>query len=155
MPAAEKTPTAEATEQVKQAFATRDDWLNAAGHLREATHEVEGIGLLLLSEITGTARAQILSQQSVGLLAEGAGKRIDAGAYQRTLLLAGVVDPNSPEGARTPLFAAGDIDRVMKIGGAKLATVIDKIEELSALGNYQKRAEENSAGSPNGDGTSG
>lgn len=134
-------------------FASKDDWFNASGKLKEATLEVEGIGLLLLAEISGTTRAQIVSKQSAGLLADA--KQIDAVAYQKALILAGVVDPSSPEGGRLPLFGRGDIDRVMEIGGQKIAKIVDKIEELSALGNYQKRAEENSPATPSASGISG
>jgi hypothetical protein len=134
-------------------FASKDDWFNAAGKLKEATLEVEGIGLLLLSEISGTARAQIVSKQSAGLLADA--KQIDALAYQKALLLAGVIDGSSPEGARVPLFSTADIDRVMTLGGQKIAKIVDKIEELSALGSHQGRAEENSPATPSVSGISG
>ncbi len=142
-----------ASKSTEKPFASRDDWLAAAGKLKEAELEVEGIGRLLLSEISGAARAAIVSAQSAGLLADA--KRIDAVAYQRALLSAGVVDPSSPKEARTPLFGRGDIDRVMGIGGAKIAQIVDKIEELSALGGYQGRAEENSTATPSDAGTSG
>ena len=144
---------AKVEETVKAAFASKDDWFNIAGKLREAELEVEGLGKVLLSEITGTARAQIMSTQSQGLLADA--KKIDAVAYQRSLLLSGVVDPASPAGARVPLFSVGDIDRVMKIGGRTISKIVDKIEELSALGTYQGSAEGNSSPTQNGAGTSG
>lgn len=133
-------------------FASRDDWLDAVGVLKEEEHEVEGLGLLVLSEITGEARADIVGHQSVGLLAEH--KKIDAKTYQRQLLQAGVVDPTSPRGERKPLFRPGDLDRVMKIGGGKIAEVIDVIERLSALGNYGVVAEGNSESTQNGASTS-
>jgi hypothetical protein len=133
-------------------FVSRDEWLNLAGHLREEEHTVDGLGTLLLSEIAGDVRADIVAAQSVGLLADQ--KKIDAKAYQRTLLQHGVVDPNSPPGARTSLFRPGDIDRAMKLGGGKIAEVIDHIENLSGLGQYAGAAEGNSETSRNGDSTS-
>lgn len=152
-PTLDVEPAIKETKPPEETFASRDDWLAAAGKLKEEALHVEGIGRLLLSEISGAARAAIVSNQSAGLLADA--KRIDAVAYQRALLTAGVVDPSSPKDARVPLFGRGDIDRVMGIGGAKIAVIVDKIEELSALGNYQGRAEENSSGSPSDAGTSG
>ncbi len=126
-------------------FASRDDWLNAVGKLREEEHEVEGLGLLLLSEVTGEVRAEIMSDQSaVLLLPEGQTRKLDQRGYQKKLILAGVVDPESPPGDRNPLFKAGDLDRVMKIGGGKVAEVVDRIERLSGLGQYQAAAEKNS-----------
>jgi hypothetical protein len=142
----------ETAEDLVKKFLSREDWLNQAGVLREKEHYVEGLGLLLLSEITGDARADIVGRQSVGLLADN--KKIDAKDYQRSLIQAGVVDPDSPKGDRKPMFRFGDMDRVMKIGGAKIAEIVDEIEKLSALGNYQGAAEENSSSTPNGGGTS-
>lgn len=134
------------------AFASRDEWLNLVGHLKEEEHTIEGLGKLLLSEIAGDVRADIVAAQSVGLLADK--KSIDAKAYQRTLLQNGVVDSTSPVGARTSLFRPGDMDRVMKLGGGKIAEVIDHIERLSGLGQYSGVAEGNSETSQNGASTS-
>lgn len=150
------TPAAERIEQqVKdemKKFLSREDWLNQAGVLREEELHVEGLGWLLLSEISGDARADIVGRQSVGLLAES--RRIDAKDYQRSLILAGVVDPSSPKGDRRPMFRPGDMDKVMRVGGGKIADVVDAIEKLSALGAYQGAAEGNSESTPNGAGTS-
>lgn len=139
-------------EAAEKKYVSRDEWLNLAGHLKEEEHTVEGLGTLLLSEIAGDVRADIVAAQSVGLLADQ--KKIDAKAYQRTLLQHGVVDPSSPQGARTSLFRPGDMDRVMKLGGGKIAEIVDKIEKLSGLGQYAGAAEGNSETSLNGDSTS-
>lgn len=147
----ETTRVSEAEEAVRK-FLSRDDWLNQAGVLKEEELEVEGFGLLLLSEITGDARAEIVGHQSVGLLADQ--RKIDAKAYQRSLILAGVVDPSSPKGDRKPMFRPGDMDRVMKIGGGKIAEIVDAVEKLSALGAYTGAAEGNSEATPNGASTS-
>lgn len=133
-------------------FVSRDEWLNQAGVLREEEHHIEGLGWLILSEITGDARAEIVGHQSVGLLAEH--KKIDAKAYQRSLIMAGTVDPASPPGNRNPMFRPGDMERVMKLGGGKVADIIDVIERLSALGNYAAAAEGNSDSTQNGASTS-
>lgn len=133
-------------------FLSREDWLNQAGVLKEEEVDVEGFGRLLLSEITGDARAEIVGHQSVGLLADQ--RKIDAKAYQRSLILAGVVDPTSPKGDRKPMFRPSDLDRVMKVGGGKIAEIVDAIEKLSALGQYTGAAEGNSETTPNGASTS-
>lgn len=140
------------TVQEEKRFVSRDEWLNNAGVLKEEEREIAGLGLLLLSEITGDARAEIVGVQSEGLLADR--RKIDAKAYQRALILAGVVDPSSPRGARMPMFRPGDLDRVMKIGGGKIADIVDAIEKLSALGQYAGAAEGNSEGTLNGASTS-
>lgn len=140
----------QATEIMKK-FLSRDEWLNQAGVLKEEEYFVEEFGWLLLSEITGDARADIVGRQSVGLLAEN--RKIDAKDYQRSLILAGVMDPNSPQGDRKPMFRPGDMDRVMRIGGSKIADIVDQIEKLSALGAYQGAAEGNSDSTPSGGST--
>lgn len=147
----ESTLGAQAEAAVKK-FLSREDWLNQAGVLKEEEVEVTGFGTLLLSEVTGDVRAEILGDQSVGLLADQ--RKIDAKVYQRKLILAGVVDPQSPKGDRKPMFRPGDMDRVMKVGGAKIADVVDGIEKLSSLGQYAGAAEGNFAPTPNGASTS-
>jgi len=137
-------------------YVSRDDWLAAVGRFAEEEHEIEGLGVLLLSEVSGEVRADIMSDlSSVVLQPDGTPRRVDQRAYQKRLLQAGVVDPDSPAGSRNPLFKAGDMDRVMKIGGQKIADVVDVIERLSGLGRYQAAAEGNSETTPNGAGTSG
>lgn len=138
--------------QPERKFASRDDWLSNAGVLREEEHYVEGLGWLILSEITGDVRADMVANQSVGLLADQ--KKIDAKSYQRALIVAGVVDPTSPKGERRPLFRPGDMDRVMRVGAGKIADVVDTIERLSALGQYSGAAEGNSESTQNGASTS-
>lgn len=139
-------------DEVTKKFVSRDSWLNLAGVLKEEEHNVEGLGLLLLSEITGDVRADIVAAQSVGLLADQ--KKIDAKTYQRTLIQNGVVDPESPKGARSPMFRPGDMDSVMKLGGSKIAEIIDVIERLSSLGQYSGVAEGNSDSTPSAGSTS-
>ena len=137
-------------------FASRDDWLAAAGRLAEERKYVEGLGWLLLGEIGADVRADITTEQSAVLLTpEDKPRKLDRRAYERRLLLHGVLDPASPKGNRLPLLQPGDIDRVFKIGGAKIGAVIDTIERLSLLGRYAQSAEGNSNGTPSSAGISG
>lgn len=133
---------------------TRDIWLNAGQKLDEEWLDIEGLGKVLVSEVTAKARAEIMTIQSTSLLTE-VGKSVDHLGNQKTLLLAGVLDPASPEGARRPLFHKDDIDKVMEIGASKVAAIIDAIERLSKLGRYTASAEGNSAPAPTGAGSSG
>lgn len=135
-------------------FVGREQWLGVGSKLAEEVVEVEGLGKVLVSEITAKVRAEIMTIQSSGLLTD-IGKSIDHLRHQKTLLLAGVIDPASPEGARTPLFKEGDIDQVMQLGASKVEKIIDKIEQLSKLGRHASSAEENSVKPPNAAGTSG
>lgn len=135
-------------------FVTRDQWLAQAGRFKEETITVEGLGKLLIVELSGLARAQIQSQQSVGILSDV--KRVDAAAYQRAVILAGVADPASPAESRRPMFTAGDMDKVMSIGGGKIARIVEAIEKLSGLdAKAQETAEGNSGATPSAAGTSG
>ena len=143
-------PDAPAVEK----FASRDDWFSAAGKLKEEFLHVEGIGKLLVSEVSGEVRADIMSDQSAALLSDGPNKKLDQKSYHKKLLLAGVVDPESPTEGRLPFFKPGDVDRAMKVGGAKVAKVIDKIEQLSNLGQYAGAAEKNSETAASDAGTS-
>lgn len=139
---------------VASPFASREDWLAAAGHLSEEIVDVPGLGKLLLGEVSGDVRADIAADQAAIVLApEGEPRRYDVRSYQRRLLLHGVLDPESPRDARLPLLQPADIDRVMKIGGSKIATVVSTIERLSMLGQYAASAEGNSNGTPSSAGT--
>ena len=143
---------------VETKFASRDDFLNAAGRFDEEELTIDGIGTLLLSEISGHARAEILGTMAMGLQADpesGEKGKLDTAGYQRALLLNGVVDPSSPPGARKPLFREADMDRVMKVGGAKIQAAAEAIERLSKMGRWSVSAEGNSGRTPNAVSTSG
>lgn len=150
------TPPAPAAVPAKEGseFVGREAWLSAGSNLAEAVVEVEGLGKVIVREVTARIRAELMTMQSKGLIAE-VGKMIDHLAAQKLLLEHGVVDPASPQGARQPLFKAGDIDQVMSLGASKVEKIIDKIEELSRLGKYQTSAEGNSAPAPKDAGSSG
>lgn len=145
------TDAEEAAEEAPKVFASRQDFLDAAGKLAEEEKHIESIGWLILREITGEDRAKQIGASVKAMNDDG---NVDIKGYQQALLLAGVVDPTSPPGARRPLFAEGDLDRVMKVGAGKLAEVIDVIERLSRLGKYLPGAEGNSGPTPSAAGTS-
>ncbi len=154
LPADDPGPVGEKGE-IGVSFLSRELLLASAGKLNEETHTVEGLGTLLLGEIGADIRAEILTeQQSVALFAEGAAKKLDRKWYEKKILLAGVLDPASPEGARLPLLKPGDMDAVMRIGGAKIAEVVDVIERLSLMGRHIASAEGNSNGAANSAGSS-
>lgn len=144
-------PDEQQTEVIKR-FLTREDILSAANKLKEEETQIEGLGTLLLSEITGSVRADLIAQQATGMMADQ--KKFDRQSYERTLIQAGVMDPSSPPGGRTTLFRMGDMDRVMKLGASKIETIVTTIERLSSMGESAGVAEGNSATSRNGGGTS-
>ena len=78
-----------ATDPEGRAFASRSDWLSAAGHLTEEECYVEGIGLYLLSEIDGVTRASIMTEQSAVALSEDKIKKINRQQYEQILLVGG------------------------------------------------------------------
>lgn len=133
-------------EAAAPGFASRGDILAAAGRFAEEEHDLEGVGKLLLSEISGAARAKILGQMATAIEGNKLTDPTWTTKYQKTLLQAGVVDPSSPPGARNPMFSekGGDLDILMQLGGSKLAGVVDAIEKLSRMGRYQESAEGNS-----------
>lgn len=145
-------PPREKEEPVANKFLSRDDMLSAANRLREEEVEIKGLGTLLISEITAEVRANLIGQQATGMMADQ--KKFDRNGYERTLIQAGVMDPLSPPHGRSTLFRLGDMDRVMKIGGSKVADIVDAIERLSSLGEYSGAAEGNSESTLKGDGTS-
>lgn len=146
---ATETPT---KQQSENKFLSRDDFLGHAGVLREKEVDIKDLGVLLISEITGDVRAELIGQQFSGMI--GDVKKFDRKAYERTLIQAGVIDPDSPPGGRRPMFRPGDMDRVMRLGAGKITEIVDAIEELSGLGDHSGAAEGNSETTPNGAGTS-
>ena len=151
MPPANTLKTAAADDDAAPAapgFASRSDILDAAGRFSEEEHDLEGVGKLLLSEISGAARAKILGQMATAIEGNKLSDPTWTAKYQKTLLQNGIVDPASPAGARKPLFQEGDLDRLMQLGGAKISGVVDAIEKLSRMGRYQESAEGNSEVTP-------
>lgn len=146
------SPVREEIKETIKNLLSREDMLAAANRLREETVEIDGLGTLLLSEITGEVRANLIGQQATGMMADT--KKFDRNGYERTLIQAGVMDPSSPPNGRSTMFRMGDMDRVMRIGGSKIAEIVDGIEKLSSLGEYAGSAEGNSGSTPKGAGTS-
>jgi len=143
-------PTLDISGSAKSKYASRDDFLGASGNLAEEELDVDGIGTLVLSEITGADRAKIIGR-SAQAMNDG---QIDLGSYQGSLLLAGVVDPSSPKGARNPLLKEGDVGRIMKLGSAKVQDIVDVIERLSLMGRFTAGVEGNSVKTPSEGSTS-
>lgn len=132
-------------------FLTRDQFLNAAGKLAEKELEVEDVGWVIVSELTGDERAEVIGKQATMLNSKN---ELDVKSYQRSMLLYGLVDPASAPGNRTKMLRPSDVDRMMRIGGGKLQTILDAIERLSAMGRHSELAEENSEPTLNGADTS-
>lgn len=131
----------------------RDALLAAAGTSRdELTIDVPGLGKVLVGEISGEERAAIMESQARSLQQE----QVDIRGYQKKMLVAGILDPTSPDDARTPLFRDADAEALMKLGAAKIRHLIEEIEKLSGMGMHAfQRAEGNSATTPSASSTSG
>lgn len=107
--------------------------------------DVPGLGRMLVGEINADERAAIIEKQA----GDYQNKRVDVRSYQKSLLVAGLLDPASSASARLPLLSAADGDAVMKVGSAKIAALVDAIERLSGMGAAAvARAEGNSDGIP-------
>lgn len=150
----EKLERFEQDAKPENGFASRAQILDAAGVFAEEEHDLEGVGKLLLSEISGAARAKILGQMATAIEGNKLADPSWTTKYQKTLLQAGIVDPESPAGNRNPMFREGDLDRLMQLGGAKIQDVVDAIERLSRMGRYQESAEGNFVTTQNGASTS-
>lgn len=118
---------------------TREDLLARSGKLKEDFADAPELGSVLCRELTGKARAELIEKQA-------AGEGLNLVLYQKSLLLAGLIDSNSPEGARTPLLEEGDADAVMELGAGTLDPILEKIEALSGLGVKGREAAEKSLG---------
>lgn len=91
---------------------------------------VPGLGDVLIGEISGIDRADILSAQ----VAQAQAETFDVKGYQRKLLLASVLDATSPEGERTLAFTSNaEASTFMRLGGSKIRALIDAIEEFSGM----------------------
>jgi hypothetical protein len=148
----EKPQTQAPVTEDKVQYLSRTELLGFANKLKEETRVIDGLGTLLLSEVTAAVRADLIGQQATGMMADQ--KKFDRKGYEKTLVQAGVMDPASPPGGRVTLFRPGDMDQVFKIGGQKIADIVDVIERLSSLGEYSGAAEGNSEATPSDAGTS-
>ncbi len=137
-------------------FADRAALLALGGELEEDTVVIERKGKpsisLLIRELTGDERADLITKQADAYQ----NGKVEIKAYQQDLMVAGIADPSSPEGARLPLLKAGDAAAIMKLGGSKVKVICDAIQNLSGMSpEAQTDAEGNSASTPSGDSTSG
>jgi hypothetical protein len=131
--------------------------LREPAHFAEEVIDVAGIGRLLVSEISAQVWAEIQSAQGALMRAQVVAAQVPDAAppapgkadmvqYNTKLLLHGLVDPDSPEGARTPLLREDQVESFLrKFGAATVGQVVDAVERLSHLGKYAARAEGNSA----------
>lgn len=141
----ELTPLAAATAPL-----TRDGLLQQAGKLREELVALAEAGDVLVRELTGADRAEIVQAQAEAYQ----DKKVDIAGYQKRILLAGITDADSPAGNRQPLLRPDDADRLMQLGGGVIATLVKAIERLSGLGqDAEKSAEGNSAPTPSSSST--
>jgi hypothetical protein len=107
----------------------RDALLARSGKLEEARVEIDGLGHVVVRELSGAQRAALMQAQ----VEAAQGGNLDILGYQRQLLLYGLVDPDSPEGAREPLLEKADLDMAMGLGGGLVDALCTRIEELSGL----------------------
>lgn len=126
---------------------SRDAFLSHIGELAEEIVDVSGLGLVKARELTGEARAKVLSA-----LAPGAqGGKPDLGLYQRLLLQLGLVDPADDQ----PLLDVKTAEQAMKLGASKVEALCAAVERLSGLGGKAgESAEKNSEPTPSSTATS-
>lgn len=156
-PTATKEPDLEPVATASQnGHADRSAFLNLVGDLDETTVDLfdrDGKKVsVLVRELTGGERAKLITLQ-----AEAYQKgSLEIEKYEREMLMAGVADPSSPEGARQPLLRAGDADSLMKLGASKTQELVKAVERLSGMGvGAVVRAEGNSGPIPSDDSISG
>lgn len=117
---------------------SRDAFLSFAGKLAEELVDVEGMGKVLVRELTGAQRALVL-----GVLAPAVqeGGKADLGLYQEMLLRLGLIDPADGQ----PLLDIATAKKAMELGASKVEVLCKTIERLSGLdGKAAERAEGNS-----------
>lgn len=114
-----------------EVFLSRDELLSPPA-LDEKEVTFEGWGKVLCGELSGDDRAGVTEKQARAMR-DGADDVIKG--YQKALLSKGVLDPESPEGARTPLLRDADVTVLMhKLGGSRVRELVATIEQLSGLG---------------------
>ena len=123
------------TESTAPRFLTRDELLSPPA-LDERIVTLDGFGDVLCGEMTGEQRGNILSEQAQDTQAGEDGKpgKVDLMSFQRKVLAAGILDPESPREARVPLLRAADVGVLMKkLGGSKVDLLLTAIMELSGM----------------------
>jgi hypothetical protein len=143
------TPSAPTVAPTK--YGGRNELLSRSGKLKEDDVVVDGV-TYVVRELNGLERAHLISLQAEARINGG---KVDLGQYQKQLLLRGLMDPESPEGAREPALVEADLDTVMRNGAGFLDKILDKIEELSGLNvDAQKAAKDFLGDTPSGSSTS-
>lgn len=126
---------------------SRDAFLSHIGELAEEIVDVPGLGLVKARELTGEARAKVLS----ALAPAAQGGKPDLGLYQRLLLQLGLVDPTDDQ----PLLDVKTAEQAMKLGASKVEALCEAVERLSGLGaKTPESAEKNSEPTPTSTATS-
>jgi hypothetical protein len=132
-------------------YGGRNELLSRSGKLKEADVDVDGV-TYVVRELNGLERAHLISLQAEARINGG---KVDLGQYQKQLLLRGLVDPETPEGAREAALTEADLDAVMRNGAGFLDPILDRIEELSGLNvDAQKAAKDFLGGTPSESATS-
>lgn len=128
----------------------RNELLGRSGKLKEDQVVVDGV-TYIVRELNGLERAHLIGLQAEARI----NSKVDLAGYQKQLLLRGLMDPESPEGAREPALTEADLDTVMRNGAGFLDPILEAIEELSGLGvEAQKAAKDFLGGTPSGSSTS-
>jgi hypothetical protein len=120
-------------------YGSRDSFLARSGKLAEAEVDVDG-ETWLIRELPGSARNQAIAVLGQGRMQATPVFELDK--YQRILLLHGLVDPSSPEGARKPLLDRKDLEAAMGLGSQVLDPLIEGIEQLSALSQEAEKTKQ-------------
>lgn len=151
MAAVSESKSTPAVEPSANGFLDREALLKGASRAEERV-DIPGLGRLLCAEISGEDRAKLIGRQVSDVQAQ---REYDRAAYEKRLLLAGIVDPSSPADARLPLLKPGDVDALMRMGAGKISVLVTTIERLSGLGpDAVARAEGNSGPAGSGSVTS-
>lgn len=150
--AAVSEPRSTRAVEAGNGFLSRDDLLKAVSLRAEEIVDVPGLGKVLCGEIGGDVRAALIGKMA----SDAQGQRdYDRVAYEKRLLLGGILDPSSPPDARTPLLRSADADALMKLGAAKVQALVSAVERLSGMGpDAIQRAEGNSGPAGSGSPTS-
>lgn len=126
----------------------RDAFLAHVGELAEEVVDVPGLGRVLARELTGKARATVLS----ALAPAAQGGKPDLALYQKLLLQLGLVDPADGQ----PLLDMRTAEKAMELGASKVEALCSAVERLSGLGvKAPESAEKNSVATPSFTATSG
>lgn len=137
----EDAPHIPPSQPTPKKYGGRNEILSRSGKLAEVDIDIDGV-TYIVRELTGLEYAKMIALHAKARMHND----VAIEAYQRNMLLAGVVDPESPEGAREPAFVQADMDAVMECGAGFLEPLIEGIEELSGLSAKAKEIAEKQLG---------